>query len=189
MKTINASQRVPIPKGVTVTVKGRIVTVKGDKGTLTRSFRHLQSDIRVSGKFVIVEVWWGNTKHNACVRTVASHIKNMMTGVSKGWMYKIRLVFAHFPISANIKGNKIEVENFLGEEKPRIVTIPEGVTIVRDEKIKEEFHISGISLEEVSQCAARIHQIALVKEKDIRKFLDGIYVSEKGTIGETISVI
>jgi len=58
-----------------------------------------------------------------------------------------------------------------------------------DEKIKEEFHLSGNDLEQVSQTAARIHQIALVREKDIRKFLDGIYVSEKGTIGDTVSVI
>jgi len=140
---------------------------------------------------VIVEVWWGNTKHNASVRTTVSHIKNMMTGVSKGWMYKVRLVFAHFPISANINEERktIEVENFLGEEKPRIVPIPEGVRIVRDEKVKEEFHISGNDLELVSQTAANIHQIALVRKKDIRKFLDGIYVSEKGTIGDTVPVI
>jgi len=83
----------------------------------------------------------------------------------------------------------IEVENFLGEEKPRTVPIPEGVVVVRDEKIKEELLISGNDLEKVSQVAARVHQIALVRNKDIRKFLDGIYVSEKGIIGDTIPVI
>jgi len=191
MKTINACQKIPIPKGVKVSVKCRVVTVTGTRGTLKRSFRQLQCDIRVVGRFVVVEVWWGNTKHNASVRTVISHVKNMMTGVSKGWMYKVRLVFAHFPISAAINEERktIEVENFLGEEKPRIVSIPDGISIVRDEKIKEEFHISGNDLETVSQTAASIHQIALVRHKDIRKFLDGIYVSEKGTIGDTISVI
>jgi large subunit ribosomal protein L9e len=39
-------------------------------------------------------------------------------------------------------------------------------------------------LEKVSQSAALLHQSVLVRRKDIRKFLDGIYVSEKGTIDE-----
>ena len=191
MKTINASQKIKIPVGVTVSVKGRVVTVKGKRGELTRSFRHMSCDIRVSGRFVIVEVWWGGTKHNATVRTALSHIKNMMIGVSQGWMYKVRLVYAHFPITANVNESKrlIEVENFLGEEKPRTVPIPQGVTVARDEKIKEELLISGNDLETVSQVAARVHQIALVRNKDIRKFLDGIYVNEKGIIGDTIPVI
>jgi len=301
MKTINASQKVKIPPKVKVTVKGRVVTVTGPRGTLQRSFRHLACDIRVSGRWVIVEVWWGNTKHNASVRTTVSHIKNMMTGVSKGWMYKVRLVFAHFPISANINDERrtIEVENFLGEEKPRIVKIPEGititcksrvvtvkhdgngkslsrdfssrpldiqiknghiyvtiwmgnkkqitlartvcthiknmitgvtigfqynmrlvyahfpintailedgklleirnflgekvvrrvpmkpgVTIARSDKVKDQLELVGADLEHVALTAAVIHQKCTVKGKDIRKFLDGIYVSQRGKVGD-----
>ena len=51
---------------------------------------------------------------------------------------------------------------------------------------KDELIVSGNSLEAVSQNAADIQQICRVRNKDIRKFLDGIYVSERGTIVEEI---
>ena len=48
MRIINTVQTVKIPEGVTVTAKNRIVVVKGERGKLSRNFRHLQMDIYVS---------------------------------------------------------------------------------------------------------------------------------------------
>lgn len=48
MKQIVTNQTVKIPEGLTVTVKSRLVTVKGPRGILKRSFKHLALDIRVS---------------------------------------------------------------------------------------------------------------------------------------------
>lgn len=48
MKQIVTNQTVKIPEGLTVTVKSRLVTVKGPRGVLKRSFKHLALDIRVS---------------------------------------------------------------------------------------------------------------------------------------------
>lgn len=64
-------------------MKGREVTVTGPRGTLKRSFKHLQVDIQKIGNKVIAEVWWGTPRHAAAVRTVISHIKNMIVGVTK----------------------------------------------------------------------------------------------------------
>jgi large subunit ribosomal protein L9e len=74
--------------------------------------------------------------------------------------------------------------NFLGEKIVRHVTIPEGVTIETSKGVKDQLELSGNSLEAVSQSAADIQQICRVRNKDIRKFLDGLYVSEKGNIVE-----
>jgi len=49
MKQIVTNQTVKIPEGLTVTVKSRLVTVKGPRGVLKRSFKHLALDIRVCG--------------------------------------------------------------------------------------------------------------------------------------------
>ena len=49
-------------------------------------------------------------------------------------------------------------------------------------KVKDELVIEGTDVDLTSRTCALIHQICLVKNKDIRKFLDGIYVSEKGPI-------
>merc|ERR1712080_325170 len=85
----------------------RVVTVKGARGTLDKSFRHLAVDIFMPDpKTITVEKWFGKRKELAAVRTVCSHIKNMITGVTKGYKYKMRAVYAHFPI---VLSRKMEV--------------------------------------------------------------------------------
>ncbi|CAI7860002.1 unnamed protein product [Closterium sp. NIES-54] len=66
----------------------------------------------------------------------------------------------------------------------RKVAMLEGVTITRSEKVKDELILEGNDIELVSRSAALINQVCHVKKKDIRKFLDGIYVSEKGNVVE-----
>lgn len=169
-----------------VTVKGRDVTVKGERGTLEKSFNHLQVNIIKLGKRSMkVEMWWGNKKQAAAVRTTCSHITNMIVGVTKGFLYKMRFVHAHFPINAAITngGKTIEVRNFLGEKRVRVVDMLEGVKVDRSTQ-KDEIIITGNDIEKVSQSCASIHGCTLAKNKDIRMFLDGIYVSEKLHIQE-----
>merc|ERR1712176_908023 len=103
MGVLNASQTVTIPEGVDASVKAREVTIKGSRGSLTKSFRHLALDIFMSDdKTLKVEKWFGKRKELAAVRTVCSHIANMINGVTKGYKYKMRAVYAHFPINCAI---------------------------------------------------------------------------------------
>jgi len=186
MKLIHQTKSVAIPEGVKVRVKSRVVTVTGPRGSLTRSFKHLQLDIRIVGGKVLVEVWWGDRKHLASVRTVTTHIKNLMIGVTKGYQYNMRLVYAHFPIIAKIEddGSAVEITNFVGQKFIKKIPMLEGVKITRSDKVKDQLELRGNDIEKVSQSAANIFHTARVHNKDIRKFLDGIYVSEKGLIGQ-----
>merc|ERR1712001_608276 len=173
MKTINISQNVTVP-------------VTGPRGKLVKSFRHLKVDIsKVDKKTLKVEKWFGLHKELAAVRTICSHITNMFTGVMKGYQYKMRAVYAHFPINCAISENNtlVEVRNFLGEKYVRKVRMIEGVTC-KNSGNKDELVVEGNDLESVSQSAALIQQSTTVKNKDIRKFLDGMYVSEKKHIVE-----
>jgi large subunit ribosomal protein L9e len=119
-------------------------------------------------------------------RTVCSHIENMITGVTKGFLYKMRFCYAHFPINVTgVKENNkdiVEIRNFLGEKKVRRVELMEGVKYFRTADVKDQIEISGIDINKVSLACARISQSTMVRNKDIRKFLDGIYVSEKVNI-------
>ncbi|KMU73479.1 60S ribosomal protein L9-A [Coccidioides immitis RMSCC 3703] len=74
--------------------------------------------------------------------------------------------------------------NFLGEQIVRRVVCQPGVEVVISQNVKDEIQLSGNSIEGVSQTCADINQVCRVRNKDIRKFLDGIYVSEKGNIIE-----
>lgn len=119
MKQIVSNQTVKIPEGITVSTKSRVITVKGSRGTLKRSFKHLALDIRmINPRLLKVEKWFGTKKELAAVRTVCSHVENMLKGVTKGYQYKMRAVYAHFPINCVTTENNsvIEIRNFLGEK-------------------------------------------------------------------------
>ena len=55
-----------------------------------------------------------------------------------------------------------------------------GVKYVRTADVKDQIELSGIDIVNVSLTAAQIQQSTNIRKKDLRKFLDGIYVSEKG---------
>ncbi|KAE9587283.1 hypothetical protein Lal_00004651 [Lupinus albus] len=191
MKTILSSETMNIPDGVTIKVNAKVIEVEGPRGKLVRDFKHLNLDFELitdeeGKKKLKVDAWFGSRKTSAAIRTALSHVENLITGVTKGYRYKMRFVYAHFPINASISGDNkaIEIRNFLGEKKVRKVDMLDGVSVVRSEKVKDELVLDGNDIELVSRSCALINQKCHVKNKDIRKFLDGIYVSEKGTIVE-----
>ena len=171
-------------------MKCRKVTVTGKLGSLTREFKHIPMECRKITKtegedeaektFIQVDLWFSTRKQLACVRTVCSHIENMIVGVTRGFLYKMRFVYSHFPINVTSASGNVEIRNFLGERRVRKVKLPEGVEYVRSEDVKDQIELSGIDITAVSLTAAKIQQATNVRNKDLRKFLDGIYVSEKG---------
>lgn len=125
MKTILSSETMDIPDGIEIKIKAKIIEVKGPRGTLTRNFKHLNLDFMLitdeeTGKKKLkVDAWFGSRKTTAAIRTALSHVGNLITGVTQGFRYKMRFVYAHFPINASISNTNsaIEIRNFLGEKK------------------------------------------------------------------------
>ena len=176
MRIPEKSETIQIPDGVQLTLVGRKVTVQGQKGTLTRDFSHEPVSLELDGKTVRVWASWPRKKESALVGTIRSHIQNMITGVTKGFTYKLKIVFSHFPISTKVKEKSFLIENFTGERSPRKARIIGNVQV----KIQgDDIIVQGINLEEVSQTAANIEQSTKVKRKDPRIFLDGLYVFEQ----------
>lgn len=187
MKYIQSEQILDVPEGVHFEIKARIVSVTGPRGTLKKDLKHIDVAFhKISSNQIKIQVLHGSRKHVAVVRTVKAILQNMITGVTKGFRYKMRYVYAHFPINVNIEnqGAKIEIRNYLGEKQVRVIHAHEGVSVEVDKSAKDTLQVLGNSLENVSQTAADIQQICKARNKDIRKFLDGIYVSERLTIEE-----
>jgi large subunit ribosomal protein L9e len=171
--------------------------VKGPLGTLERAFTHISMDLRkVSGTdlgleeedpgldsdYIKVDLWFATRKQLACVRTICSHIENLFTGVTRGFVYKMRFVYSHFPINVSLNGDVVEIRNFLGEKRVRKVKLMPGVKYTRSEAVKDQIELNGIDIANVSLTCAQIQQATNIRNKDLRKFLDGIYVSEKGAL-------
>jgi large subunit ribosomal protein L6 len=176
MRVPEKSETIQVPADVEVSLEGRKITVKGPKGTLTRDFSHEPVSIELNGKVVKTWAEWPRKKESALVGTISSHIQNMITGVTKGFTYKLKIVFSHFPISVKLKEKTVLVENFTGERSPR------KSKIIGEVKVKiqgEDIIVQGINLEDVSQTAANVEQATKVKRKDPRIFLDGLYVFEQ----------
>jgi large subunit ribosomal protein L6 len=170
------SETIQVPEDVEVSLEGRTITVKGPKGTLTRDFSHEPVSIELNGKTIRVSAEWPRKREAALVGTIHSHIRNMITGVKKGFTYKVKIVFSHFPISAKVKERTVLIENFTGERNPRKAKMKGDVKV----NIQgEDILVQGINLEDVSQTAANIEQATKVKRKDPRIFLDGLYVYEQ----------
>ena len=180
---IRTGETIAIPSGVEVTLKGRTVAVKGPRGSLTKDLRHLQLNFRVEQKGQLFRCtrWFGNGIDRSTINTALKHVKNMIDGVTKGFRFKMRFAYAHFPINVTIDGQMVEIRNFLGEKRVRKSEAPKGIKIYRTDnaQVKDEMVLEGNDLEAVSQEAAKIHNLCLVKKKDIRMFLDGIYVQTK----------
>merc|ERR1711871_486811 len=161
--------------GVTVTCKARHVTVTGPRGKLERSFKHVQLDTRmVSDQKLRVDLWFGTRKQVATIRTICSHVENMVIGVTRGFLYKMRFVYSHFPINVSLAGRTVEIRNFLGDKKVRRIPLLDGV------------EHTGNDVGAVSLTASQIRQSCNITKKDLRKFLDGIFVSWKGPTPEPV---
>ena len=149
----------------------RVITVTGKRGTLVREFKHINLDItKTEEGNVKVDLWFGKRKQLACIRTICSHIENMCNGVMKGYTY---FVYSHFPIN-------VEIRNYLGEKLVRRVKLCDGVEYVRTADVKDQIELTGNDINVVSLTAANIQQTTKDVTHDIRKLLDGIYVSWKG---------
>ena len=170
-------QVVELPPGVTATLAGRTLSVKGKLGEAKKHFDKVDVNLSVEGNRVSISPFSLKKKDNVIVNTVVSLVNNMITGVSKGYTYRLKVVYAHFPITVKTKGDEVHVENFVGERSPRIAKIVGTckVAIEGDDVI-----VKGVSVEEVGQTAANVELATKIRRKDQRIFLDGVYIYQKG---------
>jgi len=163
-----------IPENVTVRKEDQLIVVTGKRGTISKDFHKIPASIIIKDNTIAIEPVGKRIGDLAIANTARSILKNMFKGVEKGFKYKLKIVFAHFPISVKVKGKEVHVENFFGERSARVSRVVgdvTNVTITGDDVIVE-----GPSLEEVSQTAANIESSTKVRGKDQRVFLDGLYI-------------
>ena len=165
-----------IPDGVTVSMDGTRVVVKGPKGTLSRDMRFPGITIAIDDGIVTVSTGVTRKRVVAMVGTLASHIRNMCRGVNEGYEYRMKVVFSHFPIQLKLQGTTLVIDNFLGEKQSRFARIEPGVVA---QVGNDAVTLSGIDKEKVGNSAANIEHATRIRNRDPRVFQDGIYIVER----------
>ncbi len=168
---------VTVPEGVNVSIEGESVTISGSKGSLTRDFISHRHSILQEGGSLIVRVDMPRRKEKALAGTWNAHLNNMIKGVTEGFTYTLKVLYSHFPMTLNVSGSKLIVNNYFGERVPREAVILSGVEVKVQNKT--EVIVTGIDKEAVGQTAANIERCTTVKKRDRRVFQDGIYLIDK----------
>ena len=167
---------IAIPEGVTATMTGNTVTIEGPKGKLSRNFAHPSVNVAIGEGEVKVSCEYPKIKEKAMVGTFHAHIRNMIHGVTEGYTYMLKVVYSHFPMKVAVKGNKVEVDNYMGGHAPRLADIMPGVTV----QVKgADVTVTGIDIEKVGQTDANIERATSRGGFDKRVFQDGIYIVHK----------
>jgi large subunit ribosomal protein L6 len=146
-----AKAPIDILSGVTVTVSGNTVTVKGTKGELSKTFGK-EVTVAVEGSTLVLTPHGNNVFVRSLWGTVGSHLRNMMEGVTKGFEKKLILEGVGF--KSAVSGSSLDLA--LGFSHPVKVAIPQGLTVTADKNL---ISISGIDKEQVGQFAAYVRSL------------------------------
>jgi large subunit ribosomal protein L6 len=166
---------ISLPTGVEVKVEDGSVTVKGPKGSLQQAI-HEQVKVEVKDNSVLISVGDPEEKkQRALWGLFGSLIRNMVTGVTEGFVKKLEINGVGMKFA--VAGKKVVLN--VGFSHPVDYIIPEGITIAVDGNIMT---ISGIDKQLVGETAAQIRRIKKVepyKGKGI-KYVGEQYIKKAG---------
>ncbi|MBS3136806.1 50S ribosomal protein L6 [Candidatus Woesearchaeota archaeon] len=176
MKITQYTEQLEIPEGVTVALNEGIVIVKGKNGELHRELSSKKINISIGKSEVNFSIPVMAKAEKMLLGTFKSHIKNMIEGVQKNYKYSLKICSGHFPMNAAVTNNQVVVKNFIGEKKPRVLSIIKGVTVKVDGEV---ITVESNDIELAGMTAAAIERLVSRTGFDKRVFQQGIYITEK----------
>jgi large subunit ribosomal protein L6 len=143
---------VPLPKGVTATIDGRTVTVKGPKGEISRAV-HAELRLELEEQSVTVKRPSDEPRHKALHGLTRTLVANMVEGVTKGFSKSLEIQGV---------GYKAEVKPFgvqlvVGYSHPVPYHAPKGIKISVDSNTQVK--VEGVDKELVGQVAAELRSV------------------------------
>lgn len=141
-----------VPDGVTVTIDGQTVTVKGPKGEMSRTF-HPDMIIKQEDGAIRVARPDDSNQHRALHGTTSSLINNMVIGVTQGFNKSLELVGVGY--RANKQGKNLVLN--VGYSHPVEIVPEEGIEI--NVEGNNKVIVSGIDKQRVGEVAANIRSV------------------------------
>ena len=144
---------ITIPSGVDVRIDGRVVTVKGPKGELSRTVPATITVEQSDGQLVVTRP--DDERDNRALHGLTrSLVNNMVVGVTDGFRKQLEIVGVGYRAEAQgADGLRLA----LGFSHPVVVKAPEGITF--EVPVPTQIVVNGIDKEVVGQVAADIRSI------------------------------
>jgi len=170
------SEKIEIPAGLEVDIDGSRIKIKKEGKESVREYCGFE--IKKEDNFIVLHHKKATKKEKKLIKTTKAHIKNIILGFEKKFVYKLKICSVHFPMNVSIDKakNEIIVKNFLGEVKPRVARIVRGAEVKIE---KDTIIVESQNNETAGQTAANIEGAVKINNRDRRTFQDGIYITEK----------
>ena len=176
-KRVDLKTEIEVPSGMTLKKENNQIFLKKGEIELSRELNPLIHITIEDNKFII-ESKKATKRNKKIFGSFEAHIKNMIRGLDKGFLYRLQVANVHFPMTVSYDKSKHEivVKNFLGEKTDRRISLVQGVEVKIEKDIIE---LRSENKEIAGQSAANIEKGTKVINKDRRIYQDGIYIIEK----------
>ncbi len=171
-------EKIEIPYGIEAQVENNEVNLNSNGKEIRRRFNFYGIEISKQENSISIESKKATKKEMKVIYTIKAHIINMISGLKKPFVYKLEVAYVHFPMTLEFNKEKREllIKNFLGEKNPRKAEIQKEVDIEINKNI---ITIISNNKELAGQAAANIEKSTRIRNRDRRKFQDGIFIIEK----------
>lgn len=168
--------KIPILDGVDVTREDKTLVFKKDGKENRRELYHPLIKIEIGNDEITLKTKKDNRKLKKIMNTHTAHINNLMKGLIKPFVYKLKICGSHFPITVKVEGKEVIISNYLGEKVAR------KCKIVGDAAVKiegDDIIVESTNKEYAGMTAGIIEKTAQIRMHDRRVFQDGIYITRK----------
>lgn len=168
-------EKIEIPSGTQVSVDNEHIVIKGKLGSTKKKFNKKFANVKVEGNAVVIEgskIKSMQRRASTAEHALANVLNDAIKAVNEGIEEHMKIVYAHFPMSVEIKGKEISIKNIFGEKVPR------KTSIVGETKVEikgQDVTVKGIDRYDVGQTVANIRKACAARGNDTRVFQDGIY--------------
>ena len=169
-------EEISLPENVSVELENGLLKFSGPMGSNEKRFNDPKVIIKKDSGKLILTAKQSNRNSKKILKTFRAHINNIIRGLTKNYIYKLKVCSGHFPMSVSVSGDKVVIKNFFAEKIPREARILKNVDVKINSDIITVF---GVDKELVGQTAANIEQACRITNKDRRVFMDGIYIISK----------
>jgi len=172
------TETIEIPEGIEFKIDGSRISAKSGDKSITKKIDLKNFSIKMENEKIILHAKKATRSESRIIHTIKAHINNMLNGLSNEFEYELEVAYSHFPVSIELdnSNHKLIIKNFLGEKKNRVAKLlPESDVSVKGNII----FVKSYNKEVAGQTAANIEKATQIKNRDRRKFQDGIYITQK----------